>query len=631
MSSTASDYTVKANYEAFQNLPFDKSNPDMEDIRRGLICETPELVIKDDSGAVIWNAKSYINLLADKKSPDTVNPSLWRHQRLEAIAGLFEVTDGIWQIRGYDVSNLTIIRSDNGYIVVDTLMGAPMARAAIELFFEHLPKRPIKAIIVTHPHGDHTGGLAGVLDANYASKGQTSIIVPENFMEQTMIERVFVGPAMMRRGAYQFGQKLPINVTGCVGTGLGIGIGRPGVNFIKPTVEIHNTGEKVVADGVEFEFLMAKETEAPTEFCFYLPQFKTLCMSELINPLLHNLLPVRGAQARSARKWAQAIQEAIVLFADRTDVLILGHGWPVWGKENIVNYLKKQRDLYKFINDQTARAINQGMTMNEIAESIKLPPSLAQEWHCRNYYGHLKHNVKATYQFYMGFYDGNPAHLDPLPPIEESRRYIDFMGGASTTLDKVKGCIAKGEYRWAATVLNHLVFSCPDLSEARDLLAYVYEQLGFQTECATWRNSYLTAALELRQNVLPEDRSGKIINASLAYIPTNFLLDLLATRLDPAKVNGETSVFIVFTDTGEEWTWFLENSVLNAWPEKYGKIRSEYKLTRKIFDDLASKKLKIEEAITSGKVTEMGEPGQLAKILNALEDTPNFNFGIVTP
>lgn len=634
MASGATKSTIEVQEEFLQTLPFMEGQTALEQTRRGLMVETPDLVIRDDSGKTVWDAAAYYALFnRGEQRPDTVNPSLWRHQKLECVCGLFEVTDGIWQVRGYDVSNLTIIRSQNGYILVDLLHSPYTARAALELAFSHLPKRPITGLIITHSHGDHFGGAYGGLAVEGLRACSIPLIAPKDFTHNTIIEYVSVGRAMMRRGSYQFGGKLSEGAEGSVGTGLGIGITkRARGGLVVPSKEITFTGEEMNLDGIDFVFQLTPDSEAPAELCFYLPQFRTLCMSELVNQMLHNILPMRGAQVRSAKKWADYIMEALILFGDKAEAVITGHGWPVWGTENIRHYLKTQRDLYKFINDQTVRHINHGKTMPEIAEALNLPPALDREWCNRNYYGHIKHNIKATYQFYLGFYDGNPAHLDELAPEEAGRRYVEFMGGVEETLRKAKKSYADGDYRWAATVLNHLVFGFPENMEARDLLAQVYEQLAWQCECAAWRNAYLTGALELRNGPGPEDHTLKISQHTFANMDTGYLLDYLAATLDPARALGKNIlIHLYLEDREEEWSVILENCVLNYWPAKLPAGQAEYVLTRETLDKLACRVLDVNQAMEQGLIKTSGHEEKLAEIFACFEDIPNFNFGIVTP
>ncbi len=495
MAKPATEITKAVNAKYLKTCPF-QDNSDLADVRRGLIAEARDLVIKNDKGEIIWDMKSFYDMVdANPDCPDTVNPSYWRHECRQTVAGLFEVTDGIWQVRGFDIANLTLVSSDHGYIIIDVLGAPETAKAALDFAFKHIPKKPITGIIITHSHGDHYNGLEGIVDVKDIETGKIPLVVPDKFTEQVGNESIFVGRAMRRRTAYQFGQRLPKNIHANIGTGLGKSLSRSQTNYVKPNVIITQTGETLTIDGIEIIFQMTPETEAPAEFCLYIPKYRALCMAELINAHIHNLLPLRGAQARSAKLWAYYINEALMLFGDKTDVMFITHHWPCWGSENIRKYLSKQRDAYKFINDQTIRLINHGQTMIEIAEDLEFPDALDQEWFNRGYYGYLNHNVKATYQRYLGWFDCNPSNLNALPPEEAGRHYVEFMGGVAETLRKARESMAKGEYRWAAMVLNHVVFGFPDNAEAKELLADAYEQLGYQAECGTWRNCYLNGAM----------------------------------------------------------------------------------------------------------------------------------------
>jgi alkyl sulfatase BDS1-like metallo-beta-lactamase superfamily hydrolase len=630
MHKPATDVTRKVNGEFLKLLPFENTQ-DFEDIRRGIIEETPDVVIRDKSGKVVWDMQSYYGFLGGEAvAPDTVNPSLWRHERLTTVAGLFEVVDGIWQVRGYDISNMTLIRSNSGYIIVDPLTSVETAQAALALAFKHLEKRPIVAVIVTHSHADHYGGLEAVVSAADVKSGAVRLIAPDKFAEETVSESIFVGKAMARRACYQFGTLLDRGPQDQVGSGLGKDTSTGRVSLLFPNTSIRQTGETLNVDGVDIVFQMTPDAEAPAEMCFYLPQFKALCMAELVNSHLHNLLPFRGAKVRSAKRWAHHLQEALELFGGKTDVLFITHHWPCWGRDDVATYLRKQRDLYKFINDQTVRRINHGQTMIEIAEELKLPESLDKEWFNRGYYGHLNHNVKATYQWYLGWFDANPAHLHELPPVEASRNYVEYMGGPEEVLRKAKASFAKGEYRWVAQVVNHLVFAYPENNAARELQADALEQMGYQSEGGTWRNCYLTGAQELR-GLKRQASLGSINAAAVANLPTELLLDYLAVQLDPLKAEGAAlRINLHFTDSQEEWQWTLRDSVMNCWNSSVKDADAEYTLSRDAFNAIACRGMTVDEAIFSGAVVESGQAGALKRMFAALEQAGEW-FNIVLP
>ncbi|WP_288229112.1 alkyl sulfatase dimerization domain-containing protein [uncultured Desulfovibrio sp.] len=632
MHKPATKATQKANAAFLEKLPFDNVQ-DFEDAWRGLIAETPDLAIKNDAGEIVWDMQSYYAFLhKDAEAPDTVNPSYWRHERLNTIAGLFEVTDGIWQVRGYDLANMTLIRSDSGYIVIDPLGSVETARAALDLTFSHLGRKPVVAVLITHSHWDHFGGVEGVVSAEDVASGKIPLIVPDKFTEEVVSENVFVGRGMSRRACYQFGNQLPRGPRDQVGSGLGKGASGGKNAPVFPSRVIMKTGETLRVDGVDFIFQMTPDAEAPAEMCFYLPQFKALCMAELVTCHLHNVIPFRGAQARSTKQWARHIQESLDLFGDRSEVLFITHHWPRWGREAIIRYLEKQRDLYKFINDQTVRRINHGQTMLEIAEELDLPPALGREWYNRGYYGHLNHNIKATYQKYLGWFDCNPAHLHALPPEEAGRRYVEFMGGPAEVLRKARVCFEQGEYRWVAQAVSHVVFAFPDNREARDLLADALEQMAYQAECGTWRNCFLTGAMELREGVKKSATMNTISTSTVANMPTELLLDYLAVQVDPAKAEGASiRINLHFGDLKENWRWTLENSVMNCWNKSLPEADAEYDLSRATFNALVCKELTVEQAFASGAITERGSRGALSRMFGMLEETPDFWFNIVTP
>ncbi|MDO5537064.1 MAG: alkyl sulfatase dimerization domain-containing protein [Desulfovibrionaceae bacterium] len=627
MSKPASEATRLFQQNFSASLPEDDGQ-DFRDSRRGLIEEVKDLQVRNEAGRVIWDMETrYACMSPGTPCPDTFNPSLWRFQLLHTIAGLFEVCDGIWQVRGYDLANMTIIRSETGYIIIDCLTTVETARAALELFFRHFERKPVQAVIVTHSHFDHFGGVAGVIDPGDAASGKIPLIAPARFMEEAVSENVFVGSAMHRRAFYQFGGRLPV---GPAGRG-GLCTPEGSMSLVRPNTTIDHTGQTMSIDGVDFVFQMTPDTEAPSGLCVYLPQFRALCMADIVVYTMHNLLPIRGAKVRSATLWSHYLNEALHLFGHRTDVLFLCHHWPRWGKEAVTGVLKSQRDAYRYINDQTVRQIRRGRTMLEIAEDLRLPGTLAEKWYLRDYYGTLRHNAKAVYQWYLGWYDGVPAHLNELPPEEAGRRYVEFMGGPEETLRKAGESFAKGEYRWAAQVLHHLVFACPKNREARELLADACEQLGYQAESYTWRNSYLNAAAELREG---PNRAGCTVvsRRTVENLSVPDLFSYLAAMIDPAAAEGRSlQINLTFTDTGETYSLGLENCTLNWWPEADPDAASACTLTRKTLDRLAVRELTVAQALTQGLVREEGEPGALAAVFDLFEESPEFVFNIVTP
>lgn len=631
MSRKSAEPTVKTrNAAVLTELPF-SDRQDYADAERGFIGSLPDATITNEAGRPVWSMTEYA-FLKDDAAPDSVNPSLWRQSQLNCRHGLFEVVPGIYQIRGFDISNMTLIEGDTGVIVIDPLVSVEPARAGLALYRQHRGNRPVVAVLYTHSHTDHWGGVKGVVSEEDVASGRVPVIAPEGFVEAIAQENVLAGNAMVRRAQYQFGPLLPKGPLGQVDAGLGKVLSNGTVTLIAPTDLIRRDHERRTVDGVEIIFLMAPDSEAPAEMHMFYPAFKCLNMAENAVHNFHNLLPFRGAEVRDSRAWARYIDIALATFGEQADVLIGQHHWPVWGSERLRTYLSKQRDLYKYVHDQTLRLINLGHTPNEIAELLALPDSLANEWHARGYYGTVRHNAKAIYQKYLGWYDGNPAHLDPLPPTAAASKYVDYMGGFDAALDRARADFAKGEYRWVAEIANHLVFADPGHQGARNLAADAYEQLGYLAEAATWRNSYLFAAHELR-NGLPKlaGRSGVPADA-LAALPLDTFFDLLAVRLNGPKAHGKRMVLNwIFTDVGEIIALNLENAALT---HRHGarapNADATLTLTRKTLNAIMLQQTTFPEAVTTGKVTIDGNPARLLELLG-LFDTFSPAFAIVEP
>ncbi|MGE0295246.1 alkyl/aryl-sulfatase [Pseudonocardia sp.] len=540
-------------------LPFGDT-ADFDATERGFVA-AGRSVIRDASGEVVWDNGSYTSFLTGE-APDTVHPSLWRQSILCARQGLFEVTDGIYQIRGYDLSNMSVIEGDTGVIVIDPLISTETAAAALALYREHRGDRPVVAVIHTHSHVDHFGGVKGVVSQADVDAGRVQIIAPEGFLEHAISENVYAGTAMARRAGYMYGAALPRGPRGGVGAGLGQTTSTGTITLIDPTVTITTTGQEMTVDGVRMVFQMAPGTEAPAEMHFYFPERRALCLAENSCHTLHNLLTLRGAQVRDPHIWAHYLTEAIEMFADRSDVLFTSHHWPTWGTGNVVEFLGVQRDLYAYLHDQTLRLLNRGYTGPEIAEMIEMPPALERAWHTHGYYGSVSHNVKAIYQRYLGWYDGNPARLWKLPPEEAATRYVEFMGGADEVVAKARRCVEAGELRWAAEVLDHVVFAEPDHAAARSLLADTFERLGYGSENGTWRCEFLSAAMELRTGNFGTPTATASADI-VSHLSPEMLFDALAVQVDGPKAwDLDLAIGWNLPDHGTSYRMTLRNGVL---------------------------------------------------------------------
>lgn len=591
---------------------------DFDDAERGLIARLEPGVVTDADGTVVWDIDRFGRAL-EGDCPDTVHPNLWRQSQLTAIQGLYEVTEGVYQVRGADLSNMTLVESDHGAIVVDPLVSAECAAAALALYRAHRGDRPVTAVIYTHSHADHFGGVLGVVDADT----DVPVIAPEHFMEHAVSENVYAGTAMLRRGTYYGGGPLPVGPDGTVGMGLGPITSSGTVGLIAPTLDITRTGQEEDVDGVTVVFQMTPGTEAPAEMNFHLPARRALCLAENATHNLHNVLTLRGAQVRDARMWARYLDEALELFGEDSDVAFASHHWPTWGRDNIHAFLTQQRDLYAYLHDQTLRLMNQGLTGAEIAEVIQVPPALEAAWHTHGFYGSVSHNVKATYQRYLGWYDGNPAHLWQHPPQAAAQRYARLVGGADRLAARAREFLDEGDLRFAAELAGHAVFADAGSTEARNVLAEALQRLGYGAENATWRNCFLTGAQELRHGVRPTALS---LSAGLAGAMTvTQLFDTIAIRVDGPRAAGTAlSILWHFTDGDGDYWMELSNGVLIHHPT--GRARQAdltVTLTRRqLLGLLASGSLDGIE--TSGD-------SSVLRTLLALTDAPDPDFAVVTP
>jgi alkyl sulfatase BDS1-like metallo-beta-lactamase superfamily hydrolase len=620
--------TIEANAAVLETLK-GMSRQDFEDARRGLIASDSALRVTAASGAAIWDLTA--NAFIEGEAPDSVNPSLWRQARLNNIHGLFEVTRGIYQLRGYDLSNMTLIAGATGWIVVDPLTARETAAAAFAFARRHLPARPIVALIFTHSHIDHFGGVLGLLEEAGRTAEGLRIIAPQGFMEEATSENVIAGTAMSRRAMLMYGKRLVRSERGHVDSGLGISPAFGSFGLLAPTEIVDRTPQKLLIDGLEFVFQNAPGSEAPAELTFYLPHAKAFNGAEVTSHNLHNLYTLRGAKVRDALRWSGYIDESMELFGD-AEIYLASHHWPIWGNERIMRFLEVQRDTYKYIHDQTVRLFNQGLTPGEIAEVLELPASLRQDFHNRGYYGTLRHNARAVYQNYLGWYDGNPAHLNPLPPVDAGARYVALAGGADALLGNVRAAFDDADYRWAAELLNHLVFADPSNREAKALLAACYDQLGYQAESGPWRDVYLSAALELRHGPPEQGLNVAAMEDVLRQTPVRRFFDSMAVRLDgPASEGVELSVNFVFTDLGESYLLDIGNAVLHHRPSSpEDAADATLKVTHGMFISMLTGRAGLKELLLSDQVELEGSKLDLLRFFSLL-DKPDGRFDIVTP
>ena len=555
----ASAITADAN----QSVAISFDDPgDFERASRGLIAQL-------DSGRVTLGDHVVLDVadhafVTESDAPPSVHPSLWRQAQLNVKHGLFEVAEGVWQVRGYDLAVITFIAGDDGWLVIDPLTNAPAAAAALKLANDTLGERPVTSIIYTHSHVDHFGGVLGVTSHEAVERGDVRIVAPVGFMEEVVTEFIIAGPIMGRRAAYQFGPLLPPGPFGHVDCGLGSAMGRARSDLIAPTELITETGQELTLSGIRVVFQNTPDAEAPAEMNFHFPDKRMLCMAENCTHTLHNLYPIRGAQTRNALAWSKYIQEAIDLWADESDVMIASHHWPRFGQDDVRNFLTMQRDVYRWMHDQTMRLANLGHVPTEIAAELSMPNEFSES-HVQGYYGTVSHNTRSVYNRYLGWYDGNPANLDPLTPVEGGTKYVEFMGGADAVLAKARESFDAGDYRWVAQVVNHVVFADPTNTEARELQADALEQLGYQSESATWRNAYLMGAKELREG---SPDWGRLPTRDMSQaMEAEHLFDLLGVRFDPAAFSrSPVTINMHFTDLGEDHLLGVGHSAIHHRP-----------------------------------------------------------------
>ena len=624
MTADVTPSTLASIAESSTRLPFDDTT-DFDDVAAGFIATRVDRQITAADGRVVWDLDAYAFL--DEPCPPTAHPSLWRQGQLLKVDGLFEVVPGIYQVRGFDLSNITFIEGDTGVIVIDPLISTETAAAALALYRQHRGDRAVRAVIYTHSHVDHFGGVLGVTTQSDVDAGRVAILAPEGFIGHAVQENIYAGTAMTRRASYMYGTLLERGPRGQVGCGLGQNTSTGEIAVIVPTVDIINTGEVHTIDGVEIEFQMAPGTEAPAEMHFYFPRFRALCMAENATHNLHNLLTLRGALVRDPRSWSGYLTEAIDTFADRTDVAFASHHWPTWGRERIVEFLGLQRDLYAYLHDQTLRQLNQGYTGIEIAENFAMPPALERAWHTHGYYGSVSHNVKAVYQRYMGWFDGNPGRLWQHPPEAQSRRYVAAIGGVDRVVDIAREAFESGDYRWAATLLDHAVFTDENHVGARQLYADTLEQLGYGSECATWRNFFLSGATELRDGNFGTPVSTTSATM-LSQLTPEQIFDIFAISINgPRAWDLDLALDVTFADLAANYRITLRNGVLVQRKRPADPSTADATVT------LAAKMRLMAAAagdFDSPGLEVTGDPGALQALLSVL-DRPDPKFAIITP
>ena len=616
------------------NRDFDPA--DLARVRKGFIAKRQNGLITDEKGRFVGNSDNYEFLRDGRECPETVNPQLWRHATLNAHHGLFKVADDVWQVRGYDISNITFIRGTNGWVVIDPLTSEHTARAALELMDEHVEKLPTTVVIFTHSHADHFGGVLGVTTKEDVDAGRCQIVAPIGFLHETVGENVIAGPAMGRRATYQFGPMLPPGPTGHVDCGLGTGVpmGPPGL--LAPTTDITFTGEELVLDGVRVIFQLTPETEAPAEMNFFFPDHGWLCMAENCSQTMHNLVPIRGALVRNALNWSKYINESIEMFAAQTNILFTSHNWPTWGTSDVREFLVLQRDLYKWMHDQTMRHANHGMTAVEIADMLELPEEFQAHEHTRGFYGDLVHNVKAVYQRYLSWYDGNPANLNKLPPVEAGKRYVALAGGMDALLASARKSFDAGDYRWVVEVVNHAVFADPSNADARNLQADVLEQLGYQAESSTFRNAYLMGAQELRKGPPPPTSTHVRARSLIRAMTIEQVFDVLSMRVISEKIGGLSHcVNWTFTDMAgtpdHQWVLGLSNRTMYSTQGRHeNAAEATITISRALLLEIIAQVTTFMDELAAGTVTIEGDAAVLLNIFGNL-DTFATGFAIVEP
>jgi alkyl sulfatase BDS1-like metallo-beta-lactamase superfamily hydrolase len=625
----ATEATRRA-HEHFRELLDLEDRRSFEDAARGFIATLDPMTIPHAA-----RPRPVLDLerfgFLEGEAPDTVNPSLWRMAQLNTQHhGLYEVVDGIYQIRSFCIANMTLVRGETGWIVIDPLTSAEAAAAGLRLANEQLGERPVVAVIHTHSHIDHYGGVLAVVTPEQAASGEIPVLAPPDYVNEALSENVIAGNAMQRRAVYMYGSMLPPSPSGFVTNGLGVNTSMGSVGFVVPNDTIEASGATRVIDGVEIEFQLTMGSEAPSEMVFYFPQFRALCTSEITSHHLHNVYTPRGAQVRDALAWSAQIGEMIERFGERLEVQFASHHWPIHGREAAVAYLEKQQDLYKFIHDQTLRLANHGYTKEEIAEQLRLPDSLGREFYNRDYYGTLYANARAVYVKYLGFYDGNPATLHPLTPGDAGRRYLDYMGGADAVVERARGDFERGDFRWVVQVLNHVAMAEPEHEAAKVLLADALEQLGYQSESGPWRHNYLTGARELRAG-RPRGSHYTPGESVARNMPLENLYQLAAVRLNGERADGVSlTLNLAFSDYAPALL-VVRHSVLHVFPRRAsGTADATLHLSATDLKLLLCDVRSLEDLADAEAIRVEGDAEALPRLLALFDRFPRW-FPIVTP
>ena len=627
-AGTATEFTKAANTALAERLPLNDTQ-DFDDASRGFLAAIEADAITTPDGTPVWQIRQFDFLEAD--APDTVNPSLWRQGQLVSKHGLFEVTDGIYQVRGYDLSVMSIIEGETGWIIVDPLTNVETAAAALKLVNETLGERPVTGMLYTHSHADHFGGARGIIEEAEIAERNVPVIGPHGFSVEAVSENVLAGNHMARRATLMFGQTLQRSPTGHVSSGLGPGLPRGTVSLVLPTEEIPQEGGTRTIDGIVFEFMDAGGTEAPAEFMFYLPQKRALCTAEVATATFHNVLTPRGSKSRDALRWSEVIDEALQEYGDRSDVVFASHHWPRWGTENIKKYLRGQRDVYRYVHDATLKKANAGAGMVEAAESMQEPEFLSDAFHARGYYGTLTHNSKAVYQHYYGWWSGVPAAYYGHPPEAVATRYVDALGGADAALAKGIEAYEAGDYRWAAELINHVVFADGENQTARDWLAACYEQIAYQAESGAWRSYFLAGAQELRSGVPDVGGVNPGSPDVVAAVPTRLMLNAMATRYSPEMMTLDPfSIIFDFTDTEETFSLHIDKSMALVSPGLTPDPAATVTLSREAFNKLVTQQATFQQLAKAGAISVDGQAMMAGAFLLALE-TPEFWFPVAGP